>query len=263
MKKLTELNKSNIKYYGISILSLVLFFIAWWIYAISPSSFISTPGEVFERIIYMISNPVAKTTLPGHIWASLKRVLSGFVIASIIGIALGIGFGWFKTFRRLFWPLFVILRPIPPIAWIPLIILWSGVGETSKIIIVLMAALMPVVLNTYAGIAEADSLLLSAGKTLGANDQQMLLNIALPNAIPIIMAGVKTALSVGWLAVVAAEMIAAKQGVGYLIISGMEELDIARVMASIVVIAIISATLTFTLNKIERIFCPWMYLNAK
>lgn len=251
------------KYYAVSILSLVLFLLAWWIYAVQPTSFISNPGQVIERIIYMTSHPVAKSTLLQHIWASLKRVLSGFAVASVVGVALGIGFGWFKPFRRFGLPIFSIVRPIPPIAWIPLIILWFGVGETSKIIIVFIAALMPVVLNTCAGIASAEPLLLNAGKTLGANARQMLLNVALPDAIPTIMAGIKTALSSAWLAVVAAEMVAAKQGVGYLIINGMEKLDIAQVMASIVVIAIISAILTTTLNKLERILCPWIYLDAK
>ncbi len=263
MKKQKSLSSSNLKYYGVSLLALAAFLTLWWIYAMQPTSFISTPGQVLERIIYMITHPVAKSTLPQHVWASLKRVLTGFATASAVGVALGIGFGWFKPFRRLVWPLFSIARPIPPIAWIPLIILWAGVGETSKVIIVFIAALMPVVLNTYAGIASAEPLLLNAGKTLGANARQMLLNVALPDAIPTIMAGIKTALSSAWLAVVAAEMVAAKQGVGYLIINGMEELDIAQVMASIVVIAIISAILTSTLNKIERILCPWMYLNVK
>lgn len=263
MKKVNDLSKTNLRYYGVSLLALIMFFGIWWLYAAQPTSFISTPGDVFERIIYMTTHPVAKSTLFGHIWASLKRVLSAFFVASAIGVGLGIGFGWFKPFRRLIWPLFSIVRPIPPIAWIPLIILWCGVGETSKILIVFIAALMPVVLNTYAGIASADHLLLNAGKVLGANARQMLLNVALPDAIPTIMAGFKTALSTAWLAVVAAEMVASKQGVGYLIINGMEELDIAQVMASIVVIAIISAILTFTLNKIERMLCPWMYLSAK
>ena len=263
MKKLKQKFLENTVFYLISLASLILFFAVWWIYAIQPSSFISTPLEVLERIIYMCYTPVAKTLLWGHIAASLWRVLVAFVLASVIGVGLGIGFGWFKPFRRFIWPLFSIVRPIPPIAWIPLIILWCGIGELSKIIVVFIAALMPVVINTYAGISSADSLLLNAGKTLGTNARQMLLSVALPDAIPTIIAGMKTALSTAWLAVVAAEMVAATKGVGYLIINGMEELDIAQVMAGFVVIAIISFILTFTLNKIERILCPWIYLNAK
>ncbi|MGM9662163.1 MAG: ABC transporter permease [Oscillospiraceae bacterium] len=255
---------ANKSIYGlISLLSLTLFLAVWWIYALQPSSFISTPKEVVERIIHMCYTPVAKTLLGGHILASLSRVLVAFAIACVIGVAMGIGFGWFKTFRRFVWPLFSIVRPIPPIAWIPLIILWCGIGEKSKIIIVFIAALMPVVLNTYAGIASADQLLLNAGTTLGANARQMLFNVALPDAVPTIIAGMKTSLSTAWLAVVAAEMVAATKGVGYLIINGMEELDIAQVMAGIVVIALISSILTFSLNKLERILCPWVYLNAK
>ena len=250
-------------YYLISALALVLFFGGWWLYSSQEGAIVASPLEVGERIIELVSQPVAKTTLFGHIWASLRRVLLAFVTATVVGIGLGIGFGWFKRFRRIIWPIFSLVRPIPPIAWIPLIILWAGIGEGSKIIIVFIAAVMPVVLNTYAGIEAADPLLLKAGKVLGANNRQMLLNVALPDAIPTILAGMKTALSSGWLAVVAAEMVAARQGVGFLIITGMEQLDISLVLASIVVIAIISAMLTFLLNKIERILCPWLNINAK
>ena len=136
MKKLKQKFLENTVFYLISLASLILFFAVWWIYAIQPSSFISTPLEVLERIIYMCYTPVAKTLLWGHIAASLWRVLVAFVLASVIGVGLGIGFGWFKPFRRFIWPLFSIVRPIPPIAWIPLIILWCGIGELSKIIVV-------------------------------------------------------------------------------------------------------------------------------
>lgn len=258
-----RVRKEKILYSAISLLALVIFFGGWWLYSKQETSIISSPVEVIRRIVELIRFPIAKTTLFGHIWASLRRVLLAFLAASVIGVGLGIGFGWFPKFRRFIWPVFSIVRPIPPIAWIPLVILWAGIGENSKIIIVFIAAVMPVVLNTFAGIQAADPLLLKAGKVLGAKHKQMLLNVALPDAIPTILAGMKTALSSGWLAVVAAEMVAARQGVGFLIITGMEKLDITLVLASIVVIAVISALLTSLLNKLERILCPWLNINAK
>lgn len=263
MKNKKMLKKKFSIFSLISLVSLLGFLGIWWWYAVQPDSFISTPWEVIQRIVQMCYTPVAKTLLFGHVFTSLYRVLFAYLLACIIGIVLGIGFGWFPGFRRFVWPLFSLIRPIPPIAWVPLIILWCGIGETSKIVIVFIAALMPIVLNTYAGISSVDPLLLNAGKTLGANARQMLFNVAVPDAIPTIIAGMKTSLSTAWLAVVAAEMVAAKRGVGYLIINGMEELDISQVMSGIVVIAIISSLLTFSLNKLERKLCPWIYLHSK
>lgn len=255
--------KKIIIYPFISVCSLILFLAIWTIYANAPSSFISSPLEVVQKIIHMCKVPVAKAYLWDHVLASTRRALLAFLLACVIGVLLGIGFGWFKWFRRLVHPLFTIIRPIPPIAWCPLIILWFGIGETSKVIIVFIAALMPIVINTYAGISAADKLLLDAGKTIGANAAQMLFNVALPDAIPTIIAGMKTALSTGWLAVVAAEMVAAKSGLGFLIINGMEELNIAQVLAGIVAIALVSTLFTTLLNKLERILCPWIYLKSK
>lgn len=258
-----KIKKEDVLYGMVSLAAFIIFFGGWWLYSLQETSIVSSPFEVLKRIADLTTAPIAKTTLFGHVFASLGRVLLAFLAASVVGVGLGIGFGWFITFRKVVWPIFSILRPIPPIAWIPLIILWAGIGEKSKIMIVFIAAVMPIVLNTYMGISAADPLLLKAGKVLGANHRQMLLNVALPDAVPVILAGMKTALSSGWLAVVAAEMIAARKGVGFLIITGMEKLDITLVLASIIIIAVISALLTFSLNKIERVLCPWLNIDAK
>ncbi len=262
MKK-TRFDRGNLKYYALSVLSVSLLLLAWFVYSSSANAILSTPMEVIERFAGVIRSPIAGTSLAGHIWASLKRVLTGFIVASAIGIVLGICFGWFETFRDIVWPIFSIIRPIPPIAWIPLVILWAGIGETAKIIIVFIACVMPVVLNTFAGIESADPLLLDAGKVLGANSRQMLLSVALPDSIPTIIAGMKNALSTGWMAVVGAEMVVAREGVGFLIISGMDNLDISLVLVSIVIIACISACLTFILNRMEGVLCPWLKLENK
>lgn len=253
----------NLKYYGLSLLALVIFFVLWFVYAGTEKAAISSPVEVLQRFVEVLHNPVAGASLGEHILASLQRVLIGFLVAAVIGILLGICFGWFETFRDIVEPVFSIIRPIPPIAWIPLVILWAGIGEKAKIIIVFIACVMPIVLNTKAGVEAAEPLLLDAGKILGANNRQMLLSVALPDAIPTIIAGLKNALSTGWMAVVGAEMVVARKGVGFLIISGMENLDISLVMVSIVIIAIISSCLTFILNHVEGVLCPWLKLENK
>ena len=206
-----------------------------------------------------MTNPISQAILPVHIWVSLRRVLIAFFFAIVLGVGLGVGLGWSKTFNAVVDPIFEMLRPIPPIAWIPLIILWFGIGETSKIIIVFIGSFVPIVLNTYSGIKEIDPLLVSAGKVLGANRRQILLEITLPATVPAILAGIRTALSSGWMCVVAAEMIVAKQGVGFLIVRGQESGDTALIVVCMLVIGIVSMLLSTILSKLEGVLCPWQF----
>ena len=181
----------------------------------------------------------------------------------VIGIALGVGLGWSEKFNAFFGPLFEMIRPIPPIAWIPMIIIWFGIGETAKIVIVFIGAFTSIVLNTSAGIRAIDPLLISAGKVLGANRRQLLVDVAMPATIPAILAGIRTALSSGWMCVVAAEMIAARQGVGFLIVRGQEIGDTALIVVCMLAIGIVSALLSLFLTKMEGVLCPWQFSKTQ
>ena len=120
---------------------------------------------------------------------------------------------------------------------------------------------MPVVLNTYSAVLMVDPLVLNAGRVLGANERQLLFQVALPDCIPSIIVGLKTAMSIAWMCVVAAEMIVSKSGVGFLINRGMENSDTSLVMVSMIIIAAVSATITFSLNKLEEVLCPWQVIK--
>ena len=262
MKKSRKVNERY--YYILSLLSLAIFVFLWALLDNSEGSVIPNPIEVLRRFILVIREPVAKTGLLMHIWASLRRVLIAFVFASASGIVVGILIGWFpNSIGAVLNPVFNFLRPIPPIAWIPLVILAFGIAEVPKIVIVFIGAFFPVALNTISGLQMVDPLLLSAGRVLGANKRQLLFSVALPDSIPSILAGMKSALSSGWMCVVAAEMIVAKQGVGFLINNGMEYNDPALVMVSMVVIGIVSAIITFVLTRLERILTPWQNQKSK
>lgn len=244
----------------LSLLSLLLFFGGWY-FATRNGGIIPTPLDVVERFFVMLEEPVAKVPLWEHIVVSLRRVLIAFLAAAVFGILFGVLMGWFKTFRKIFWPLYNLLRPIPPIAWIPLVILVFGIGELPKMLIVFIGALVPIVFNTYSAVLMVDKQVLNAGIVLGANEAQLLFQVALPDCIPMIIAGLKTAMSIAWMCVVAAEMIVAKAGVGFLINRGMENSDTALVMVAMVVIAVVSATITFILNKLEEVLCPWLTIK--
>lgn len=230
---------------------------AWMALCGARPEIIPTPTAVWMKLCDIMIHPISKAILPVHILVSLARVLSAFAAASIAGVAFGTLLGWYGTFHDIAWPMFEIIRPIPPIAWIPLIILWCGIGETSKIIIVFIGAVVPIVLNTYTGIRQVDSMLLKAAKSVGASDGATMFEIVLPASLPSIVAGMKTALSTGWMCVLAAEMVVAKQGVGFLIIRGMDSGDSALIIAGMLVIGIVSAAITWVLDRLEVKLCPW------
>lgn len=208
----------------LSILGLVLFFGTWELLVhvgVISERNLCAPSTAVQTFLYKLTNTKPDgATLFAHFFSSIKLSLAGFVLAVVIGIPLGLFMGYYKGMDSFFTPLFEVVRPIPPIAWIPMIIIWFGIGETAKIVIVFIGAFTSIVLNTSAGIRAIDPLLISAGKVLGANRRQLLVDVAMPATIPAILAGIRTALSSGWMCVVAAEMIAARQGVGFLIVRG-------------------------------------------
>lgn len=244
--------------YGfLSMLSILLVLAAWIMLCRLKPDIIPTPMAVFFKLCDITVHPISKAILPVHILVSLARVLSAFALASIFGVVFGILLGWYETFHDIAWPVFEIIRPIPPIAWIPLIILWCGIGETSKVIIVFIGALVPIVLNTFSGICQVDPMLLKAAKSVGATDAATMFEVVLPASLPSIVAGMKTALSTGWMCVLAAEMVVARQGVGFLIIRGMDSGDSALILAGMIVIGVVSAAITAVLNCVEVKLCPW------
>ena len=246
----------RIIYYILPALSIFLLLLMWTAVAESQKT-IPNPFEVFERFKRLQDRPISNTGIIGHIWASLQRVLKALGISILLGIPFGLLIGWSESFRYLFKPLFEIFRPIPAIAWIPLVSIWFGVGEASKITIVFLGAVMPIVVNTYTGVSMVPKLLTDAAKSFGASHGQLLTDIVLPSSLQAIFAGIKTALGIGWMVVLAAEMISAKSGLGFLIIRGSDSDDIALTMVSMVFIGVIGALLSTVCNLLERRICPW------
>jgi len=255
-----ERTKKSLKEIVYRLLPLLAFGIllgCWLLLCSAKPEIIPTPAAVLLRLWDITIHPISRAVLPVHILVSLARVLGAFAAASVLGIGFGILLGWYETFHDLAWPVFEIIRPIPPIAWIPLVILWCGIGETSKVIIVFIGAVVPIVLNTYTGIRQVDPMMWKAARSVGAGDMATMFEVVLPASIPSIAAGMKTALSTGWMCVLAAEMVVAKQGVGFLIIRGMDSGDSALIIAAMLVIGVVSAMITAVLNVLEVKLCPW------
>jgi len=253
----------NRLYLLLPILSVLTLLAVFTLLSSQEGTLIPTPIEIWKRFWDMMTIQISKATLPVHVWVSLKRVLTAFVAAILLGVSLGVFLGWSPTFNALVSPVFEILRPIPPIAWIPLVILWFGIGEMSKIFIVFIGSFVPIVINTHSGMNSIDPLLINAGLVLGANRSQLLVDVALPATVPAILAGIKTALSGGWMCVLAAEMIVAKQGVGFLIVRGQEMGDMSQIVVCMLVIGIVNVLMSTCLTKLEGVLCPWQFKKAK
>lgn len=240
-----------------SLLSYAIILIIWFLVSAQNQEFLPSPLDCLTKLGYLLQHPISKVSLGGHILASLKRVLSAVFLAVIIGIPLGLLMGWNKKVKAFIGPIFEFLRPIPPIAWIPLVILWFGVGEFSKVFLVCIGAIIPIIMNTYTGVKLVPEILLNVGKVYRANNWYMLKEIVMPASLPAIFAGIKTAVSSGWMIVLAAEMMASKSGVGFLITRGMESYDVSMIICSMLIIGVVGFAITICLTFAERRLCPW------
>jgi len=247
----------RIVYLLLPLLSIALIVLGWIYLSGRRPDMLPAPVDCWHRMIKLFTNPVNNQNLFGHIWSSLKRVLTALVIAWVLGIAFGVLIGWNQRAKALFGSIFELIRPIPPIAWIPLISMWFGLGEFSKVLIVFIGTFTPVVINTCVGISMVEQQYLYVGQIFRANQRQALFDIAIPSALPAIFAGIRSSTSAGWMVVLAAEMLGAKTGLGLLITRGMESDDTALIMVSIVTIGIIGALLAAVTSYIERRACPW------
>lgn len=178
--------------------------------------------------------------LARHTLASLSRVVSAWGISTLVAVPLGLAMARSRTFERLLDPVIELFRPISPLAWIPLAILWFGIGETGKVFIIFVATFFPILLNTVSGVKGVDPVLIRAGRVLGCHNEATLFwRVILPAAMPTIIVGLRIAFGTGWAAIIAAELVAAQSGLGYLIADGMEILRSDLVLAGMIAIGVL------------------------
>ena len=253
----TEMKKqSKLLYPLISTASILAFLGVWWLVTdgtgMFQSSVLPSPVIVAETFIKkMTSTAPDGATLPQHILSSLKVALSGYLFGVVIGTPLGVLMAWYKRVDLFARPLFDLLRPIPGIAWIPLMIIMFGIGMTSKIVTIFLSAFVPCVLNSYTGVRQTRDVHLWVGQTFGASNLQMLCHIAIPTALPLIMTGVRVALGASWATIVAAELLASTRGLGFMIqqARGIYRPDV--IIAGMIAIGVIGALLAWLLQKVE------------
>jgi sulfonate transport system permease protein len=192
-----------------------------------------------------------------HLGISLLRVLEGFGIAAGVGLVLGVGIGLSRQLDRATDLTIQLLKPIPPIAWIPLAILWFGIGEGGKIYIIFLGAVFPILVNTIDGIRQTDHRHVELTRILEVTRSRFIAQVVLPGALPSIMTGLRVGLMVAWMCVVAAELIAASSGIGYLIMDARQLAQTDQVLVGMITIGAMGKLLDILLKEIERRLITW------
>jgi ABC-type nitrate/sulfonate/bicarbonate transport system permease component len=196
-------------------------------------------------------------TLLTDVAASLKRVLSGFALAAVTGVPLALLVVSFRTLSRVLLPVLALLRPIPPIAWVPIAILWFGLGDKPSYFVTAVAAFFPVFLNALGGARSVEAQHLRAARCLGAGKLALLRYVYLPSSLPAVWTGLKIGLGQSWMAVVTAELVAAQSGLGHMIELNRLQLETPRVFVGMFMIALIGALMTLALGSAEAWIFPW------
>lgn len=240
---------------GWMLVGLALFLLVWMVVALRLQNavLLPTPLAVWEGFLALGRGGV----LIHDVLASLRRVFVGFLLASSIAVPLALLLAYFSTPRRIALPIITLLRPIPPIAWIPIAILWFGIGDPPSYFITAVAAFFPVFLNSFFGGLAVEEQHVNAAKCLGANRLALVRLILFPAALPMIWTGLKIGLGQSWMAVVTAELIAAQSGLGYLIQVSRLNLETSHVLVGMVTIGLLGALMTTLLGGLERYVLPW------
>lgn len=263
---LVEREKHRITYRNItlSFAGILLFLLIWEGLALSgivDSRILCDVLEVLRLFVTKLSdsNPDG-AVLTVHIWSSLQVALLGFLLAVVIGVPLGWLMGWYRGADSFLRPIFEIIRPIPPVSWIPLTIVWLGIGLPAKSFIVFFAAFVPCLINAYTGIRQTKEVLKNVGKTFGASYFTVFVKVGIPSSLVMTFAGIKVAIGNAWATLVAAEMLAASSGLGYMILMGRSYARVDLIILGIVVIGVLGVIISAIINRLERIFLGWRYV---
>lgn len=222
-----------------------------------PPLFLPSPAAVIGKFASVATDGFVEGTLLQHATASLGRVAAALLAALATAIPVGVGLALSPVFRGALDPVIEFYRPIPPLAYLPLVVIWFGIGEVSKILLIYLAMFGPVAIATAAGVRGVPQERIDAARSMGASRAQVLQLVILPNALPDILVGIRIGLGAGWSTLVAAELVAATRGIGFMIQSASQFLVTDIVVMGIFVIAGIAFALELVVRALERTLTPW------
>ncbi|SDI05549.1 ABC transporter permease subunit [Pseudomonas panipatensis] len=240
--------------------SLAGLFGLWWLathFGWVDTLFLPAPEQLYQALQRLLAEGYVDASLWQHIGTSLLRVLLALGAAVLTAIPLGILMGLNPLLGAALDPLVEFYRPIPPLAYLPLIVIWFGIGELSKVLLIYLALFAPLLIATAAGVRRVDKSRIQAVRCLGANRWQVVRHVVLPSALPDVLTGLRIALGVGWSTLVAAELIAANRGLGFMVQSAAQFLATDVVVLGILLIAGIALSFELGLRWLQRRFTSW------
>lgn len=245
---------------SLGILSWVFIFTLWWIAShwFSISEFVLPPPEKVMAGFGQVTHGYMGANLWVHLKASLSVVIAGFIAAVLIGVPLGMMLAWSKIANNAFGPIVAILSPIPPPAWIPLAILWFGIDLPGKAFVVFVSSVVPCIVNAQMAVRDVPSTLIAAARTMGARKIDLLRFVIIPSSLPSILSGVRISLGVAWATVVAAELVVATAGLGFLVMNGYRNFEANIMATAMIIIAIVGALLDFAMSLAMRKTLSWL-----
>lgn len=241
----------------VAVVVLGLLWVASSYFEWTDPTFLPGPRSVWIKFVEVYADGYRRVTLQEHVLASLSRILYGFGYGCLVGIPLGLAMGLSNILRGIFDPIVEFFRPIPPLAFIPLVIIWFGIGEESKRLLLFLAALWIMVIAARSGVLSVKLSKVHAAYSLGASKWQVLRYVILPNALPEIFIGMRVALGVCWGTLVAAELLGAQEGIGQMIWVAQKFFLTEIVIIGIVLIGIIGVAMDLLMRLIESWLIPW------
>jgi taurine transport system permease protein len=221
-----------------------------------------SPAQFWQSLRQIATTGYADGTLLSHSLHSLKLVAMGFAVAVAVGMPLGLLMGWSRRAEALFNPVFLLIRPIPPLAWIPLAILWLGLGDTAKIMVIFFAAFVPSVINTFTGVRNIEPHLIEAAQMLGTGRWRLTREVLVPASAPMIFTGLRLSLQASWTTLVAAELVGALAGLGRVLNVAQQDIYPAMVMVGMAAVGVLGWATTYLLGVLESRAMPWLTVRA-
>lgn len=219
--------------------------------------FLPSPAAVYNKFMLAMTEGVANSTLVEHTLASLARVFGAFALACVTAIPLGVLMGVNRFVRGLFDPIIEFYRPLPPLAYLPLVIIWLGIGEFPKVFLIYLAIFAPMAIAARAGVRSVSTEQIHAAYAMGASRSQVIWQVIMKAALPEIFTGMRIGIGVGWTTLVAAEMVAASRGLGFMVLNAAEYLASDTVIMGIIVIGIFAFAFDLLIRYLEKISIPW------
>ena len=243
------------------VVSLFGTFVVWWVLTSGtglggPHRF-PTPAEFWAALVQITDQGYAGGTLFTQAWYSTRLVVMGFLVAAVTGVPLGLLMGVSHRAEALLNPAFLLVRPIPPLAWIPLAIVWLGLGDAAKILVIWFAAFVPSVINTWTGVRGVDRTLIAAARVHGAGPARLVWEVIVPGALPMIFTGLRLSLQASWTTLVAAELVGAFFGLGRVLDSAYRDINPPMIAVAMLAVGLLGAITTHAVGLAERRLIPW------